>query len=256
MIDYHTHSIYSDGKSTYLDLLQEANRKGIVELGFSDHLCLNYPEWALKKEDFERVKQEIIQLKKETELVNIRFGLEVDYLEGKELEIKEQLSQFPLDYVIGSIHYVNGWNFDTSTERYSRLDINKFYSDYSDLLNKAASSRLFDIIGHADVVKKFNFKPSFCLDDYYEKSAKVFRNANVVIELNTSGKDKPCNEFYPSDKFLEFCFLNNVSVTLGSDAHLATDLARYYSEAIQKLISIGYRRIAVFKKRKRSFLNL
>ncbi len=257
MIDYHTHSIYSDGKSTYLEILNEAQKKGVVELGFSDHLCLHYPNWAIKQDDFNKVKNEIVGLQQEAKLsTHIRFGLEVDYLIGKESQIQKMISQFPLDYVIGSIHYVDGWNFDTSTTEYDKKDMNQFYIDYFELLIKAANSRLFDIIGHADVVKKFNFKPEFELDILYEKSAVAFYNSNVVVELNTSGKDRPCGEFYPSESFLRHCYTNNVPVTLGSDAHIASEVTRYFHEAKQLLRSIGYRKLAIFKKRKRSYLPL
>lgn len=257
MIDYHTHSFYSDGGNSYLEILKEATNKGIIELGFSDHLCLHYPEWAVKKDDFGKLIREFNKIKSlETKEMKIRFGLEVDYIENKECEIQEFLSQFPLDYVIGSVHYVNNWNFDTNKNEYKGIDLDRFYRGYFNVLQKAARSGLFDIIGHADVVKKFNYYPSFNLHTYYAETAKIFAESGVTIELNTSGRNKPCKEFYPADKFLEFCFLNNVPVTLGSDAHRAIDVAQYFPEAILKLKAIGYTQVAIFENRNRNFFNL
>lgn len=255
MVDYHIHSLYSDGKSTYLEIISEAQNKGIIELGFSDHLCIHYPEWAVKMDDFDKLIQAFNDIKEiEAGNIKIKFGLEVDYIEDREDEIHKLLNRFPLDYTIGSVHYVGDWNFDTKENDYGKVDIDKFYQNYFRILQKAAKSGLFDIIGHADLVKKFNYYPSFNLNPFYKTTAKIFAESGVAIELNTSGKNKPCREFYPSDKFLEYCFLYNVPVTLGSDAHLAIDVAQYFSEAILKLRTIGYNQLAIFENRQRNFL--
>ena len=210
----------------------------------------------MKKEQFTNIITDISRIKNEVRDVNIKFGLEVDYIEGKESEINDYIEKFPLDYVIGSVHYVNDWNFDTNRGEFKNIDIDQFYKDYFVLIQKAARSGLFDIIGHIDIAKKFNYFPSFDLKPYYEKTARILSKSDVVIELNTSGLDKPCKEFYPGNTFLQICYLQNVPVTLGSDAHFASDIARYFPETILKLKSIGYRKIATFKNRNRSFINL
>lgn len=256
MVDYHTHSTYSDGIHTYKDLIQSAIHKGIKELGFSDHLCLHYPDWAVKRNDFDKVKEDIIKLKQETSAIKLKFGLEVDYIEGREQEIKDKVNQFPVDYIMGSVHYIDTWNFDTNPEDYKNVDIDTFYMDYFRLLQKAATSGLFDIIGHIDVAKKFNHYPTFDLEPLYKKTAEVFAKSDVVIEINTSGLDMPCREFYPARKFLALCYLKNVPVTLGSDAHSAQEIGRYFAQALTLLKQIGYSEIAVFTNRKRSFIKL
>ncbi|MCB2196673.1 MAG: histidinol-phosphatase HisJ family protein [Bacteroidetes bacterium] len=253
MIDYHTHSEYSDGIHTYNDLIQSAIGKGIEEIGFSDHLCLHYPEWAVPEAKFDNLKQDIIALKNMKSPLNIKFGLEVDYIEGKENEVKEYIEKFPVDYIIGSVHYINSWNFDTNPADYKNIDIDSFYRDYYRLIQKAARSELFDIMGHIDVPKKFGHYPSFKLEPFYKQTAKVFAESDVVIEINTGGLDKPCGEFYPGNDFLKECYLQNVPVTLGSDAHSANEVARYFDQAVTLLKQIGYKQIAVFTNRNRSF---
>lgn len=256
MVDYHTHSRYSDGIHSYREIVQSAQNKGIKELGFSDHLCLHFPEWAMQEDHFEEVKFDISEIKKENTSVRIKFGLEVDYIEGYEKEITEYINQFPVDYIIGSVHYVNNWNFDTNPNDYQSVVIDQFYKDYFRLIQKAALSGLFDIMGHVDVAKKFNYYPSFDLGAFYRQTAEIFAKSGVVVELNTSGLDKPCREFYPGDHFLKECFLQNVPITLGSDAHSAHEVARYFNKARAKLKQVGYRKIAVFNKRKKSFTEI
>jgi len=255
MIDYHTHSLYSDGKNTYSELLNTAYEKKLSEIGFSDHLCLYYPDWSVKESQLSKLSDDVISLKNNSSIpVKVKFGFEVDYIEGREDEIKKMLDKFPLDYVIGSVHYIKSWNFDTIADDYDSVNIDKFYNDYFLLIQKAAKSKLFDIIGHADLAKKFAFYPSLNLDALYEETAKVFAASDVVVELNTSGRDKPCKEFYPSAGFLKQCFKHDVPVTLGSDSHHISHIARYFNDAIQLLKEIGYTQIVSFTQRKRNYV--
>ena len=78
----------------------------------------------------------------------------------------------------------------------------------------------------------------------------------LCFELNTSGKAAPVCEFYPGRRLLELCFQEGVPVTLGSDAHGPEQVGRYFDDAIRLLKEIGYRELAVFSKRQRSFLPL
>jgi len=256
MIDYHTHSNYSDGNSTYQEIINRAVENGLQEIGFSDHLCLHYPGWATDKDDFESMKQEITALQKSTMDIEVKFGLEVDFINNMENDIRIHLKRFPVDYIIGSVHYIDDWNFDTTSKAYPKKDMNQTYQKYFDLLQQAAISGLFDVMGHIDVIKKFNFYPDFELKPYYNKAAETFSKSGVVFELNTSGLDKPCKEFYPSDQFLKSCFDKNVPVTLGSDAHLPGQVARHFPQAVAKLKNIGYRKVTTFKSRKRSYIDL
>lgn len=257
MVDYHIHTLLSDGKSTHEECLQYALKTGLKEIGFSDHVCLKFPEWATQKAHFEKMKNILLEIKQRKDLpISVKFGIEADYFRGQEKAIEKSISLFPVDYVIGSIHYIRDWNFDTHPKDYIHLDIDQFYEEYFQLLQECAASKLFDILGHIDIPKKFGYYPSFNLKTIYEKTAKVFAQSDAVYELNTSGLDRSCKAFYPSDEFIQICFNNNVPVTLGSDAHRANNIGKYFPVAIDRLKSIGYRMIAVFSNRKRDFITI
>lgn len=257
MIDYHIHTDFSDGKDTHEACLRIAAQYDMTEIGFSDHICLNYPHWAVKQENLLPMKEEIRKIKNIEGLpFKVKFGAEVDYLPGREKETRELLEKMKFDYVIGSVHFINGWNFDTDPSNYSDKNIDKLYLEYFELLRQAASSGLFDIIGHADVIKKFAYYPSFKLSKIYKETAKIFKKSDVVVELNTSGLTKPCKEYYPSDELLKLCRKEKVPVTLGSDAHCAIDISRDFNKAVIYLKSIGYKQIAAFENRRRLFIPL
>lgn len=257
MVDYHMHSVLSDGKNTYEEMIQTAIVKGIDEIGFSDHVCLKLVDWAIRIEDIPVMTSQILDLKsKYRDQIKIRYGVEVDYLPGLEMEIKELLESIPVDYVIGSVHFLGDWNFDTDQSMYGKWSNDKLYGKYFKLIQQAAQSDLFDVIGHLDIIKKFRIYPETNQEQLFEDTLKVIKEHNLVVELNTGGLDRPCAEFTPGPHLLEMCFKHQIQVTLGSDAHQAFQIGRYYEKAIDLLTQTGYREITGFNNRSRRLIRL
>ncbi len=251
-IDYHTHSILSDGKDSYEEMVQQAILKGLDEIGFSDHVCLKPVDWAIRIEDIPVMTRQILDLKlKYKDQIQIRYGLEIDYFPGYEEEISEIIESIPVDYVIGSVHFIGDWNFDTDQSLYGKWTNDKLYEKYFHLIQMAAMSNLFDIIGHIDIIKKFRIYPETNQDKLFEDTIKIIKAHNLVVELNTGGLDRPCHEFTPGSRILEICYENHVPVTLSSDAHQAAQIARHYEEAIAQLAQVGYSEIIGFSHRVR-----
>jgi histidinol-phosphatase (PHP family) len=173
-----------------------------------------------------------------------------------ESQIQAVINKLPVDYVIGSVHFLNDWNFDTDIAEYDTVDLNKFYHQYFTAVQQSAKSKLFDIIGHCDLAKKFAYYPTFPLDELYDKTAQIFKNADVVVEINTSGRIKPCNEFYPSIQFIERLAHYKVPITLGSDAHVEQNVGQFFSEALAEIKALGYKEIASFTNRKREMVKI
>lgn len=252
LVDYHMHSILSDGKNTYEEMAIAAIDKGLDEIGFTDHVCLKPVEWAIRPIDLPVMIGQILEVKEKfSNRINIRLGVEVDYFPEHENEIQELIAQMPLDYVIGSIHFIDDWNFDTDQSLYGKWSNDELYEKYFTLIQQAASSGLFDVIGHIDIIKKFQVYPETSQDNLFEETIRIIKANNLVVELNTGGKDRPCAEFTPSAKILEMCYNHQVPVTLSSDAHRVEHIARHYESAISLLKHIGYSELVGFHKRTR-----
>lgn len=246
------HTNFSDGKDSHEDMVAAAVFKGIPEIGFSDHISIKPVDWAMDLSNIPYMIERIRSLQKDENLgVKVKMGGEIDYFPGMEKEIGALIDSIPFDYTIGSVHFLNDWNFDTDIRPYDQINIDKFYTDYFKLVQQSAKSGLFDVIGHCDLAKKFRYYPSFRLERLYEETAKVFRKSGVVVELNTSGRIKPCEEFYPSAVFLEKLAKHKVPITLGSDAHVEQNIGQFFDEAVSELKALGYREIVVFSKRNR-----
>lgn len=257
MVDYHMHSILSDGKNTFEEMALAAIDKGLDEVGFTDHVCLKPVDWSMRLVDIPVMTSQILDLKeKYRNHINIRYGIEVDYLPGYENEIQEVINQIPVDFVIGSVHFIDDWNFDTDKSLYGKWSNDELYGKYFSLVQQAAQSGLFDIIGHLDIIKKFRVYPETNQDKLFEDTIKIIKDNNLVVELNTGGMDRPCAEFTPSPKILEMCYNHHVPVTLSSDAHRVEHIARHYESAIALLSHVGYTEIMGFSKRIRKVIRL
>ena len=106
--DYHMHSSYSDGRSDPEDYIAIAIVKGLNEIGFSEHLTLfkDLEDWNMNPVNISPYINHIEALRKQINGIKIKIGLEVDFFEGKEKEISKYLNSLPLDYIIGSVHYL------------------------------------------------------------------------------------------------------------------------------------------------------
>jgi histidinol-phosphatase (PHP family) len=249
--DYHMHSSYSDGRSDPEDYIPTAVAAGLNEIGFSEHLSLfgDPGECNMNPANIFTYIKHIETLRRQTDNIKIKIGLEVDYCEGKEKEIYSYLNQFPLDYVIGSVHHLGEKSVDSEPEFYTGNNIDRLFESYFNSVSAAASSRLFDIIGHCDLIRIYNYKPSSDQEHLYRALAKSMKANDVAFELNTNGRNRPLADFYPDRKFLHVFREENVPVCVNSDAHMPSRVGQYFDEAYELLKYVGFNEMAVFDRR-------
>jgi histidinol-phosphatase (PHP family) len=251
--DYHMHSSYSDGRADPEDYIAMAITIGLSEIGFSEHLTLfkDLEDWNMNPVNIALYINHIENLRNNIKDIKIKTGLEVDFFPGKEIEIRTFLSDLPLDYIIGSVHYLGEKTVDVGPEFYEGKSINRLFESYFNSVTAAASSGLFDIIGHCDLIRIYGFKPSSDLEPLYRELAKTMKKNNGAFEVNTNGRNRPLADFYPDRKFLHIFREENVPVCVNSDAHMPSRVGQYFDEAYELLRYVGFNEMAVFDKRVR-----
>jgi histidinol-phosphatase (PHP family) len=250
--DYHMHSNFSDGRSAPEEYVSPAIHAGLSEIGFSEHLTLfRDAEDCMNPVDISPYFDHIEMLRERTKDIKIKIGLEVDYFAGKEDDIRSFLQPFPLDYIIGSVHYLGEKPVDHGTEFYKDKSIDKLFESYFNSVIVAVESGLFDIIGHCDLIRIYGYTPVSDMEHLYRKLAKAMKHSNVAFELNTNGRNRPLADFYPDRRFLNVFREENVPVCVNSDAHMPSRVAQYFDEAYDLLRYIGFTEMAVFDKRVR-----
>ncbi|MCQ6562736.1 PHP domain-containing protein [Paenibacillus mendelii] len=190
----------------------------------------------------------------------IALGVEADYFPGGEEELGALLSQYELDFVIGSVHFIDGWGFDNPQTEYKFAgeDLVTLYRNLFDHLLGAIRCGLFDIIAHPDNLKVFNYRPNEeALLPMYEEVAAAMKEADVATEINTGLAYRyPVKEMCPSPAFLRVIHSHGVPITLSSDSHFPDDIGTLLDQAADLAAEVGYEEVVYFEKHERKTVNL
>lgn len=264
--DGHVHSPYCPhGSLDTLDMyIERALVKGINEITFTEHMPLTLKKdpsprnnSAMDEKTLIEYLRAIRKLKeKYKDKIKINVGVEVDYIEGEEENIKHLLNQYG-KYIEDSILSVHTLKYEdryypigSGVEELKKLidvvgGIDKFYDLYYETMLKSITCDLGRYkpkrIGHPTLVRKYkeNF-PNECYNlDILEKVVGALKEHKLEIDLNTSGlrKDK-CKEVYPSGVFMKLILKNKIPMVLGSDSHESCDVGFYFNSIEDYMNSI------------------
>jgi histidinol-phosphatase (PHP family) len=256
--DYHTHTTlcrHASGEpEQYVDAAITA---GLTEYGISDHAPQQpepFDDWRMLESQLPEYFQWIARARTHAaDRIPVRAGLECEWLDDCGDWIAHLAQQYDWDYLIGSVHYLNDWDFDNPKwlGRWAESDVHAVWENYWRSYTRMAESALFDILGHPDLVKKFGHRPTGDLARYYEPAIDAIAAAGCAIELNTAGWHKPCAEAYPAPDFLELACSAGIPLVISSDAHSPGETGRDFPRAIQAALNAGYRETQLFEKRSR-----
>ena len=259
--DYHMHTPlcrHAVGEPTEYAAL--AIQAGLTEIGFTDHSPMkrdDFDNWRMRFAQLGEYVEKVRKAQREHPELIIRLGLEVDFIPGHEDWIRELAALHRWDYFIGSVHYVSeSWDVDNPEKlsNWKGRDPYEVWSIYFERLTKAAESKLFEIIGHADLPKKFCFYPQQDCTALFERFLDAAKKADVAMELNTAGWRKECKEIYPSPAILRLAHNKGVPITFGSDAHAPAEVGMDLPRAVELARATGYSQRCRFIQRQRDFI--
>ena len=251
----HTHTTYCDGTLPPEEMIKAALVKGCGSIGFSEHSYVPFDyKYSMDLDETREYISEIKSLKKKYEdTIEVFLGIEQDYYSEGPTE--------GFDYIIGTAHYVSiGDGFitiDAGAKNQKHTVDAHFGGDYYSLAEKyfetiagIMKKMSADIIGHFDLITKYNFggslfdetRPRYisaALDSMEEilKTCKLFEvNTGAMYRLN-----KP--EPYPSEFLLGELCKRGGEVILSSDSHDTDSLGYKFNEMRQLLKTCGFRYI-------------
>lgn len=261
--DYHMHTpLCRHASGEPVDYAQRAVEIGLTEIGFSDHSPMpqdDFDNWRMFDRDLDEYVAKVRLARKVFPELTIRLGLEVDYLPGQEEWIRRLAERHPWDYFIGSVHYVSDhWDIDNPEKQseWKNRDTFEVWTAYFERLKQAARTRLFQIIGHADLPKKFGVHPQENCEPLYRDFIEAVADVGCAIELNTAGLRKDCREIYPGPELLGLARSHNVPITFGSDAHRPDEVGMNFDEAVDWAHRAGYTETLRFDHREHEFVKL
>ena len=256
IIDLHNHTPlcnHAEGKmDEYVDA---AIKSGTKYFGFSDHAPMDFdPKYRMAFSDMASYKKDVLRAKeKYKDKIEILFGYEVDYLKG---HMDERVLNAEVDHLIGSVHFIEGWGFDNPEfiGRYEEQDIDEIWQKYFDTIEEMAKSKLFDIVGHLDLIKVFKFMPNKNINEMAKGALEAIKEADMVLELNVAGYRKPIGEAYPSLSLLKQAYELGIPITFASDAHKPEQVSMFSDEIIKMARDVGYTECALFRNRNRELI--
>ena len=267
LVDYHMHlrdraegereGHYSaDHAERYV---AEARSARIDEIGFTEHVfhfrqteALWEIPWMLERctDDLDEYVGAVAEAKERG--LPVKLGLEVDYFPGIEPELADLLAPYPWDYLLGSVHFVDGFSVDQEPGLVHRVPVGEAWRRYFVWLRNAARSGLFDVLSHPDLVKFFGVRAGDEETHYLHlETADAIEAAGVCVEVSAAGLHKPVGELYPDRGLLEACHERGVPITLASDAHEPAHVGRDVDRAAAFAREVGYETVTVFDRRAR-----
>lgn len=255
---YHNHTRWSDGAPTLAAQIQAARAEGLDELGISDHYVL-YPggveqEWSMPLDALGEYVLELRAAALETRDLKLRIGIEADFFPETVDDLRERLAPYPWDFVIGSVHYVDGFPIDESSAHWDALSPeqrDETWRLYWVRLRQLAESGVYDFVGHLDLPKKFGHRPSIDLSREETDALDAIAAADLAIEINTAGCSLPAAEAYPSLRLLQEARRRSIPLLINADAHFPEFLTRNFDRARDLAREAGYTELVRYEARQR-----
>lgn len=243
IVDGHVHLENGPLSKEYVwEFVNAAKNQGLKELQILDHTHRFYEfhdmykkvyetselqkKWFDKKQvnSIKDYQQLIEEMKKEDFPIEVRFGLEVCYSPENEEFLREILNEYPYDFLVGSVHSINGYLYDMDAFSkellWEKRDSKEIYQDYFELIKKAIKSGLFTQIGHPDVIKMYNYDPGYDLTKEYKELAELAKEYNVKMEDNTGAHYRYHHQDVGlNDTFRKILQDKDVTIITASDAH-------------------------------------
>ena len=228
--DYHNHTARcGHAGGAMREYLLAAVSRGVTELAFTDHVPLYFlpgedpePGLAMTRAELPGYVEEVGALRKEfAGRIDVLLGIEADYAEGFEDELRELLAPYPWDLVLGSVHRVAGDWIDApgSGKRHETEGSAALWNEYYRLLGRACEPGLFDVMSHFDLPKKFgHHRPPEALGAE-EAAVAAAARTGVAVEISSAGLRKTVAEIYPGPGLLRKLVAAGVPVVFSSDSH-------------------------------------
>ena len=271
--NYHTHTVFCDGKNSLEEMITAAAAAKFSVFGFSAHTLYPFStNWHIHPDNcIKYISQIKSHQEKYKDTLELLAGFEVDYFPPISLPDSAHFNQMGADYIIGSTHYISTAQIDTPVSEQNSNTPHEFTVDgpiaevlyglntlfhgdgkklvqvYYQTVRDMITHCSFDILGHIDLVRRRNNVIHFFdeTEQWYKReiaaTAETVAKSGCIVEVNTGGMARGCTKTpYPSPDFLNMLNRKNVPVVIDSDAHTIQTIDFAFDIAVQTLKEAGY----------------
>ena len=278
-LDYHMHFEHGSYDAAWVQgFFDAAEKRGIDEIGISEHshgfeefepfyyndLVLDdsfigeFQQKWLKKKKFMYSLEEYFDFMEQLKSAghDVKTGIEVCNFQ-QQVAVKNILCRYPFDYIIGSVHFLRGWAYDSAEIKaeWNEHSLEEIYEWYTAEAEYLCAGGCYDVLGHPFNIRLFKFIPDFDVTPYLQRVAKAMKKADMVVDVNTGTLYRyPIKEISPYPDFMEMAAEYHLPISFGSDAHEPEDCGAYISDAVDYVKKYGYRESVRFDKRDREMV--
>lgn len=273
--DMHMHTWFStDSEACPCDMADEAVRKGLKTICFTDHFDKDDLEWG--EEGIFDVDAYFVEMQKLQEeyagKLNIRIGIELGLRTYLEDYYEELTKKYPFDFVIGSVHNVPYKKDAEGNILYTDPAAEKLFTDRTDkeayrlmmetTLENVRTSDCFQTLGHLDYVVRYgkSREKEYSYTDYadiIDEILKLLIEKEKGLEVNLAGLKYGLPFAHPHPDVLKrYRELGGEIITIGADAHKPEHIAYDFAKAEEILKSCGFKYYTEFFEQKPVFKQL
>lgn len=273
--DMHMHTWFStDSEACPCDMADEAVRKGLKTICFTDHFDKDDLEWG--EEGIFDVDAYFVEMQKLQEeyagKLNIRIGIELGLRTYLKDYYEELTKKYPFDFVIGSVHNVPYKKDAEGNILYTDPAAEKLFTDRTDkeayrlmmetTLENVRTSDCFQTLGHLDYVVRYgkSREKEYSYTDYadiIDEILKLLIEKGKGLEVNSAGLKYGLPFAHPHPDVLKrYRELGGEIITIGADAHKPEHIAYDFAKAEEILKSCGFKYYTEFFEQKPVFKQL
>ena len=273
--DMHMHTWFStDSEACPRDMADEAVRKGLKTICFTDHFDKDDLEWG--EEGIFDVDAYFVEMQKLQEeyagKLNIRIGIELGLRTYLKDYYEELTKKYPFDFVIGSVHNVPYKKDAEGNILYTDPAAEKLFTDRTDkeayrlmmetTLENVRTSDCFQTLGHLDYVVRYgkSREKEYSYTDYadiIDEILKLLIEKEKGLEVNSAGLKYGLPFAHPHPDVLKrYRELGGEIITIGADAHKPEHIAYDFAKAVEILKSCGFKYYTEFFEQKPVFKQL
>lgn len=262
--DFHMHTGFStDSESTPEQMIEGAIQKGLQTICITDHQDIDFPEHVSLTgfrldfdEYFKKLRELQLKYKNQIEvLIGVEFGLQPHL--GQ--EYRELAATYPFDFVIGSVHILDG--MDPYYKEYfeDKTDEEAYRRSFEITLENIKKISDYDVLGHLDYVVRYgkNRDRDYSYLKYADYIDEVLKHLIVHgkgLEINTAGFKYGLSFAHPhTDVLKRYRELGGEIVTIGSDGHKPEHIAYDFHRVSDILKVCGFKYYTEFRQRKPIF---
>lgn len=259
--DFHTHTDFSsDSEQPMEGALEALISKGIKTVCFTEHMDMDYPggEFIL---DTAAYRARLLELREKFRgRIGVLFGVELGLMDYLAPRLREYVSEWDFDFIIGSSHLVDGVD-PYYPEYFSKHgDYNGILRYFESILANIRAFDDFDVYGHLDYVVRYSGAKNYHPADFAELLDEILKTLISMgkgIELNTAGLKYGLEFAHPHPELLKrYRELGGEIITVGSDGHKAEHYAWDFDQAGDILRNAGFGYYTVFRGRKPQFVKI